>query len=144
LQAGGNSVHVSLAYSQSAAPVSHEIKGYAGKCVDDNGNSSALRAKVQIWNCTNGAAQQWSFSHGELRHGSLCLNDKANGGKGSPVILWTCNGSSGETWSHNSAGEYVLKANGLCLDDPAYSTRNGTQLVVYTCKKDANQRWSLP
>ena len=26
---------------------SHEIKGYGGKCADDNGNSSAVRAKVQ-------------------------------------------------------------------------------------------------
>jgi hypothetical protein len=148
LQAGGNSVHVSLSYSQTAPPrpASHEIKGYAGKCVDDKGNSSALRAKVQIWSCTNSAAQQWSFSNGELKHGSLCINDKAAGGSGSPVILWTCNGSSGETWTRNSHGEYVLKAHGgtLCLDDPRYSTTNGTQLIVYTCKERANQRWSLP
>ena len=148
LQAGGNSVHVSLSYSQTAAPapVSHEIKGYAGKCADDNGNSSAARTKVQIWNCANNASQQWSFSRGELKHGSMCMDDKATGGAGSPVILWTCNGASGEIWTHNSHGEYVLKAHGgtLCLDDPAYSTRNGTQLVVYTCKDTANQRWSLP
>ncbi len=36
----------------------------------------------------------------------------------------------------------MLKANGgkYCLDDPAYSTRNGTQLIVYTCHDGANQR----
>jgi Ricin-type beta-trefoil lectin domain-like len=47
---------------------------------------------------------------------------------------------------HNSDGEHVLKAHGgtLCLDDPAYSARNGTQLIVYTCKNGANQHWSLP
>jgi hypothetical protein len=51
-----------------------------------------------------------------------------------------------ELWTHNSRGEYVLKGNGgrLCLDDPGYSTRNGTQLVVYTCNNGANQHWSLP
>jgi hypothetical protein len=40
----------------------------------------------------------------------------------------------------------VLKShNGkLCLDDPANSKANGTQLIVYTCKNTANQRWSLP
>lgn len=38
------------------------------------------------------------------------------------------------------------KANGsrLCLDDPAYSTANGTQLIVYTCSDTRNQRWTLP
>ena len=146
LQAGGNSVHVSLSYSQSAAPapVSHEIKGYAGRCADDNGNSSALRAKVQVWNCVNNASEQWSFSNGELKHGSQCMNDRGTGGNGSPVILWSCTGGSNEVWSHNSHGEYVLRANGLCLDDPAYSTKNGTQLDVYRCSGGSNQRWSLP
>jgi Ricin-type beta-trefoil lectin domain len=143
LQAGGNSIHVSLTYSQTV-PVSHEIRGYAGKCADDNGNSSVPRTKVQIWSCVNDASQQWSFSGGELKHGSMCMNDKGGGGSGSPIILWSCNGASNEVWSHNAGGEYVLKANGLCLDDPAYSTRNGTQLVVYRCNGGANQRWSLP
>jgi hypothetical protein len=148
LQAGGNTITVSLSYSKTAAtaPASHEIRGYAGKCIDDNGDSSAPRAKVQIWDCANNAAQRWSLSNGELKHGSMCMDDKATAGSGSPVILWSCNGSSGETWTHNSHGEYVLKAHGgtLCLDDPGYSTRNGTQLIVYTCKGAANQRWSLP
>jgi hypothetical protein len=146
LQAGGNSVHVSLSYSQTAAPapVSHEIKGYAGQCADDNGNSSAPRARVQIWNCVNNASQQWSFSKGELKHGSLCMNDKGTGGSGTKIILWSCTGAANETWTHNAKGEYVLKGNGLCLDDPAYSTRNGTQLDVYRCIGGSNQRWSLP
>ncbi len=143
LQAGGNSITVSLSYSQTPA-ASHEIRGYAGKCADDNGNSSAPRTKVQIWSCVNDASQQWSFSNGELKHGSMCMNDKGTGGNGSPIILWSCNGASNEVWSHNASGEYVLKANGLCLDDPAYSTKNGTQLDVYRCNGGANQRWSLP
>jgi hypothetical protein len=143
LQAGGNSISISLSYSQTA-PASHEIKGYAGKCADDNGNSSAPRTKVQIWTCVNDASQQWSFSNGELKHGSVCMNDKGSGGSGSQVILWGCNGAANELWTHNASGEYVLKANGLCLDDPAYSTRNGTQLDVYRCNGGGNQRWSLP
>ena len=37
----------------------------------------------------------------------------------------------------------MLKSHGgtLCLDDPRSSTKNGTQLIVYTCKDSANQRW---
>jgi hypothetical protein len=30
------------------------------------------------------------------------------------------------------------------VDDPGYSKKNGTQLIVYTCKDSANQKWSLP
>jgi hypothetical protein len=150
LQAGGNSVHLSLSYSQSApapAPAVHAIKGYAGMCADDSGGSSALRTKIVAWKCnTSDAAQSWSFSGGELKHGSRCMNDKASGGSGSAIILWSCNGASGERWTRNSHGEYVLEAHGgtLCLDDPGYSTRNGTQLIVYTCKNSTNQHWSLP
>jgi hypothetical protein len=70
------------------------------------------------------------------------MNDHAGAGSGSPVVLYTCNRGANELWSHNSHGEYVLKAHGstLCLDDPAYSTRNGTHLIVYTCKDQAASR----
>ena len=46
----------------------------------------------------------------------------------------------------HSRGQYVLRDHGntLCLDDPGYSTRNGTQLIVYTCNNGSNQHWSLP
>jgi hypothetical protein len=127
--------------------VGHVIAGYAGKCLDDAGNSSANRAKVQIWNCdTFDKAQLWTYSSGELIHNGKCANDQAWGGNGTKVILYTCNGALNELWTHQSNGQYVLNAKGykLCLDDPAFSTRNGTQLIVYTCKDSANQRWSKP
>lgn len=100
---------------------------------------------IQIWTCNSGdRAQQWSFSGGELVHNGMCANDQASGGNGSKVILYTCNGAANETWTHQSNGEFRLKAHGglYCLDDPASSTRNGTQLIVYVCKDTANQRWS--
>ena len=135
--------------SASSAPpaAGHVVQGYADKCVDDAGNSSANRAKVQIWNCnTFDKAQLWTYSNGELVHNNKCANDQAWGGKGTKVILYTCNHALNELWTHLSNGEYVLNAKGykLCLDDPAYSTRNGTQLIVYTCKDSANQRWYKP
>jgi hypothetical protein len=124
------------------------VKGYANKCVDDNGNSSALRNKIAIWSCNNSdRAQLWHFaSNGELQHNGMCANDKASGGNGSPVILYTCNGAANEIWSHLANGEFKLKARGgtVCLDDPAYSTKNGTALIVYACKDSANQRWYQP
>jgi non-reducing end alpha-L-arabinofuranosidase len=125
----------------------HVIKGYASKCVDDNENSSSLGTKIQIWGCNNDDdAQLWEYTNGELVHNGMCANDSAFGGSGSHVILWTCNGAANEIWTHQSNGEFVLKANGgtLCLNDPAYSTANGTQLIVYACQNTANEHWTQP
>jgi Ricin-type beta-trefoil lectin domain len=126
----------------------HPIKGLAGtKCVDDKGNSSANGTAIVIWSCSGtDQAQNWKFTSNELVHNGKCLNDKASGGSGSKVILYTCNGGSNEKWSELANGELKLQAHGgtLCLNDPRSSTKNGTQLIVYTCKVSANEKWSLP
>lgn len=156
--AGTGYVDLLVSYAPTPAPSTsptptptpaavHLIKGYAGKCVDDAGNSSANRAKVQIWPCnTSDQAQGWDYTKSELVHNGKCLNDQRWGGDGSHVILYTCNGAANEIWSHRSNGEWVLSAKGgtLCLDDPAYSTKNGTPLIVWTCKNSSNQHWSVP
>jgi Ricin-type beta-trefoil lectin domain len=132
--------------TSSSSPV-HPIKGYGGMCVDDKGNSSANGAEVVIWGCSStDQAQSWSFSSNELIHNGKCLNDKANGGSGSKLILYSCNGGSNEKWSELANGELKLQAHSgtLCADDPRSSTKNGTQLIVYACKDSANQKWKLP
>lgn len=140
---GNGSVKVSLSASSTA---SHEVKGYAGLCADDAGNRTTLGNKIQTWACHNYASEQWSFSHGELVHRGLCMNDKANGGNGSKIVLYKCSAAANEVWTHNSHGEYVLKAHRgtLCLTDPGFSKKNGTQLTVATCRNTANQHWTLP
>jgi hypothetical protein len=151
-----NALTVALTYTTAASPspspsptasapaTGRVIIGYGNKCVDDNGNSSANKAKVVIWTCNaSDKAQLWTYSSGELIHNGKCLNDQAWGGNRTKQILYTCNRALNELWTHLSNGEYVLNAKGykLCLDDPAYSTKNGTQLIVYTCKNSTNQRW---
>lgn len=125
----------------------HQSRGFASKCVDDSGNSKSERAKVQIWTCNKtDQAQNWSYSGSELHHGSLCLNAKGNGAQGSKLILWKCTGAANEIFIHHTNGEWVEKANGskYCIDDPGYSTKNGTQLIVYACHNSLNQHWTLP
>jgi hypothetical protein len=153
-----NTLSVALTYTTAASPsptpsasstppvAGHVVKGYDGKCLDDTGNSTANGAKAQIWTCSNDKAQLWTYSSGELVHNGKCLNDAAWGGSDTRQILYTCNRALNELWTHLSNGEYVLNAKGykLCLDDPAYSTSNGTQLIVWTCKDSSNQRWALP
>ena len=131
----------------STAPAVHSVKGFDGKCLDDKGNSSANRAAVVIWSCSGSdQAENWKYSNSEFIHNGKCLNDQGNGGSRSKVILWSCNGGSNEKWSELANRELKLQAHGgtLCLDDPASSTKNGTQLIVYNCKDSSNQKWELP
>lgn len=146
-----NVLSVVLNYLPGATPTpppttSNVIRGYGDYCLDDAGNSSANGAHVQIWSCNNDQAQQWTFNNGELIHNGKCLNDAAWGGSGTRQILWTCQRSENELWTHLGNGEYVLNAKNytLCLNDPAYSTRGGTQVIVYACKNTANEHWSQP
>jgi hypothetical protein len=133
--------------SPATGPPVHPIKGFDGKCVSDKGNSSANRTKIIIWNCSStDQAENWKFSNNEFIHNGKCLNDQGNGGIRSKVILWSCNGASNEKWNELANGELQLQGHGgtLCLDDPRFSTTNGTQLILYTCTDAANQKWSLP
>jgi hypothetical protein len=141
------SIKVSIASSSTPPPpVIHQIKGLDSKCVDDPANSSANGTKVEISTCSKTAAENWSFSNGELIHNGKCANDSGNAGSGGKVILFSCSSAENDHWTHRSNGEYVLKSHSgtLCLDDPAFSTKNGTQLEVFTCKNSSNQHWTLP
>ena len=149
LQRGGNSITVTIASSSTPPPpkpAAHPIRGYGGKCVDDTANSSAKGTKIELWSCNKTAAQNWAFRDGQLQHNGKCANDAGDGGSGGKVILYACTKAPSDIWTHKSNGEFVLAAHSgkLCLDDPGSSTKNGTQLVVYTCKGTANQRWTLP
>jgi len=41
-------------------------------------------------------------------------------------------------------GEIAGLQSGRCLDDPGFSTTNGTQLDIWSCNDGTNQRWKLP
>jgi len=51
-----------------------------------------------------------------------------------------------EIWAHTRDSSIELKAHGwsLCLTDPQNATRNGTQLVVSSCRNMPDQHWSMP
>jgi hypothetical protein len=135
------------ASTTSTTPVSL-IKGYGGMCLDDKGNSSANKTEIIIWKCNSfDSAQAWTYTNGELQHNGDCANVEGNGGSGTKLILWSCNGASNEKWLHSSTnGEFVLSSQThglLCLDDPAYSTTDRTQLIVWDCKNSSNQHWNV-
>ena len=116
-----------------------------GKCVDDFHGGTGNGTRIDVWGCNGTAAQRWVFaSNGQLRISGKCLDDTRFGGNGTRLQLYTCTGASNQKWTHRSNGEYVLRSNGLCLDDPGFSKTNGTRLDIWHCNGGANQRWSLP
>jgi alpha-galactosidase len=60
-------------------------------------------AQAQIWDCTGGTNQQWSFNaDGTIRSVSsgLCLDVNNQGtANGTTVLVWTCNGQQNQRWS---------------------------------------------
>jgi len=58
---------------------------------------------------------------------------------GTPVQLYTCNGSSAQWWT--LPGDGTVRALGRCLDVPGGSTAGGTRVQLWDCNGGANQVW---
>jgi hypothetical protein len=131
-----------------AANLGPITSGLAGKCVDDNEDSSTDGTHVQIWHCNGTPAQNWWWANGTLHLNGLygkCM-DVTNQGtsNGTAVEVWDCNGGANQQWTPQANGELVSAQSGKCLDDPESSTTDGTQLDIWTCNDGANQKWTLP
>ena len=74
-----------------------------------------------------------------------------SGGRGGPLrpvdaaalyVQWSCGPL--RPVELRPDGEIAGLQSGRCLDDPAFSTTNGTQLDIWSCNDGTNQRWKLP
>jgi hypothetical protein len=122
------------------------ITGIAGKCVDVRAANTANGTPVQLYDCNNTNAQQWTLSpDGSVRALGKCL-DVTYGGttNTTPIQLWDCNNSGAQTWRVQTNGALLNPQSGRCLDDPAANTTNGTQLIIWDCNTSAQQRWHPP
>ena len=126
-------------------PTGPVTSGIAGKCLDDYTGSSADGTKVDLWDCNNTPAQQWTVGNSLVQINGKCLDIVGAGStaNGTLVDLWDCNGGSNQVWTAEN-GTLVNPASGKCLDDPGFSTTNGTQLEIWTCNGGSNQKWTLP
>lgn len=115
------------------------VKGYGRKCAEDYRSRKSNGNKIDIWSCNGQARQRIRFTaSGELQVAGKCIT--ASRGR---AVLGRCTGSSAQTWTRRSNGEYVDES-GDCLTDPGKSRKNGTQLRIQACTRAADQRWSLP
>ena len=73
-----------------------------------------------------------------------CLD--INGGAtadGTTVDLYDCNDTGAQVFIPKSDGALYNPQSGKCLDDTNYGG-SGTQLQIWDCTGNANQRWKLP
>ncbi|MFF8375899.1 ricin-type beta-trefoil lectin domain protein [Streptomyces sp. NPDC015661] len=59
---------------------------------------------------------------------------------GTPVQLYTCNGTTAQRWA--LAADGTVRALGKCLDVTGGATADGTKVQLYTCNGTGAQRWS--
>jgi hypothetical protein len=143
---GTHTVDITLTGGQSAQGTGTVLSAVnSGKCVDVNGNASVDGTAVQLWDCNNTTAQNWTRQpDGTVRANGSCLDVNGAGtADGTLVQLWTCNGGGNQQWTVVN-GTLVNPASGKCLDDPGYSTTNGVRLDLWTCDNGSNQHWAVP
>jgi hypothetical protein len=118
----------------------------AGRCLTDTGSLAAAGTAVTVAACKTSGAQDWrmSASPGALSVFGLCLADPKGGGTGTHLDLAACKHAAAQEWTYKSDGEYVLKANGLCLTDPKDSKTKGTEVTITACKDSTSQKWTKP
>ncbi|MEV5287811.1 endo-1,4-beta-xylanase [Streptomyces albidoflavus] len=120
------------------------VKGVgSGRCLDVPNSSTADGTQLQLWDCSSGTNQQWSYTAaGELRvYGDKCL-DAGGTGNGAKVQIYSCWGADNQKWRLNSDGSIVGVQSGLCLDAVGSGSANGTLIQLYSCSNGSNQRWT--
>ncbi len=139
---------VALVYGllPASAATAGPIKGLGGKCVDVASGSSANGTAVQLYDCNNSAAQQWTVGNtdGSIRALGKCLDVTAAAtANGAKIQLYDCNSTAAQKWSVSGSG-LVNSGSGKCLDVTDKSTANGARLQIWTCSNTTNQAWVLP
>ncbi len=126
-----------------------QIVGKAsGRCVDISGFGTGDGTPLQLWDCSGGWNQKWSYTNGTLVNPQTnkCLDVAGAGtGNGTRVDLWSCNGGGAQQWQIAGNGNVVNPQSGRCLDAVGQGSANATSLQIYDCvgSGQANQQWSL-
>ncbi|HEX3791650.1 MAG TPA: ricin-type beta-trefoil lectin domain protein [Pseudonocardiaceae bacterium] len=72
---------------------------------------------------------------------SKCVDvQSASSADGTPVQLYTCNGTAAQQWTVGTDG--TLQSLGKCMDVTGGGTANGTLVQLWTCAGNANQQWT--
>ncbi|NJL27559.1 MAG: hypothetical protein HC897_06500 [Thermoanaerobaculia bacterium] len=122
-----------------------EIVGFATKCLDVRGGSTAEGADVILFRCHGGANQRWDlpvrgFSGEIVGVGGQCLDIRGTVRDRARVEMRSCDGGPTQQWRFGQDGR-IVGAEGLCLDVLENNSNDGARIVVFECHGTANQRW---
>jgi hypothetical protein len=138
---------VRLTGGAAGNPVSGEMLGVGGLCLEVRGGVTGDGTAVQLATCTHAAAQLVNDgSDATVRVLGKCLQVAGNAtGNATPVGIATCSGASGQLWQRQTGGALVNPASGRCLDVPQGNTTPGAvQLQIWDCNSTPAQAWRMP
>ncbi len=149
---GGDLTHVQLWDCQSSAADQHwthnsdSSLSTLGRCLDIDGDGTAVGTKVELWDCNGVGGQKWiQQSDGSLLNpqSGLCLDDPSfNTSNGTQLQIYTCNGTGAQKFSVNGGG-MVNSPGGKCVDVAGDDVgTNLTFVQLWDCQAYAiDQHW---
>lgn len=131
----------SMLFAATVASTGGPIVGIGSKCLDNKNSVVANNNPVQLWQCTGGVNQKWSWTGDDtLRVQGLCL-DAPTGSVS--VFVSQCSGATSQKWLPQKNGSLINLATNLCLDDKNSLTTNGNTIWTYTCNGSTAQKWNI-
>ncbi|GIE48914.1 hypothetical protein Ani05nite_24480 [Amorphoplanes nipponensis] len=129
-----------------AATTGTVVSSANGKCLDVTDGSTANGNLPQMWSCSAGPNQTWTYGDDQsLRGLGKCL-DVVNGATtdGAVVHLWDCYaGLASQQWTYTAGRDLINVKAGKCLDIKDNNLADGARLQLWTCGGGANQKWTV-
>jgi non-reducing end alpha-L-arabinofuranosidase len=117
-----------------------------GRCLDIDGDGTAVSTKVELWDCNGVGGQKWvQQANGSLLNpqSGLCLDDPGgNSANGTQLQIYTCNGTAAQVFSVQGGG-MIDAPGGQCADVAGDDNGgDGTAVQLWNCQAYAiDQHW---
>jgi hypothetical protein len=117
-----------------------------GRCLDIDGDGTAVGTKVELWDCNGVGGQKWvQQANGSLLNpqSGLCLDDPSdNPANGTQLQIYTCNGTAAQVFAVNGGG-MIDGPGGQCVDVAGDDVGvDGTVVQLWGCQSYAtDQHW---
>jgi hypothetical protein len=112
---------------------------WSGNVMDVYGYSRLNGARVDTFFPNGQLNQVWNLTNAEiLGLGDKCLDDRAWGGAGTLLQIWTCNGGSNQHWNFSSGT--ISGYQGLCVEA---DVNNRTDIRMANCRTTDAQKWFI-
>ena len=121
-----------------------------GRCLDIDGNATAIGTKVELYDCNGVGGQKWvQQADGSLLNpqSGLCLDDPSGSTTNGTVLqIYTCNGNAAQKF-FISSGHPITAPGGKCVDtagSDSYGNWQAPSVTMYDCVQTAaDQHWVL-